>query len=141
MAEGYYEKAVSEENGGRDEHAREYYRKALTEWERVTTQCPETPYTTAHAYYFAGHCQSRLGERRKAIECFKEAVKRPDFEYAWHALFLVGRNYERLERVGAIPKSEAEPAIRAAYEQLVETHPNGYAAKIAKRWLSHHSVN
>ena len=91
----------------------------------------------AEGYYDAGDCYRKLGKYGKSIECYQKVVDRcPEYEYAWNALFMVGRNLENLKESRAIPKSEADSVIEAAYKQLVEKYPDCPAAEIASRWLS-----
>ena len=63
----------------------------------------------------------------------------PEDSLVWNAQFLIGRNYEELLKSGLISASEAEPKIRAAYEQLLGMYPDCPAAKIARLWLDVHN--
>lgn len=91
----------------------------------------------ADGYYYGGDCYLRLDKHAKSIQCFqKVAYSCPDYDYAWNALFMIGRNMEILVKSGKISKSEAFPVINAIYEQLLEKYPDCEAGTYAQNWLS-----
>jgi tetratricopeptide (TPR) repeat protein len=136
VGESYYSQAVLKEGEGHHAQAEEYLQKAITEWEKIITQLPRSV-TTAWAYNFAADCYRRLGQHQKAIEYYQKVVDDwPDYEYAWNALFRIGRTYENLKTLGVTSKSEADPKIKAVYEQLLVKYPDCSAARIARRWLN-----
>lgn len=138
-ADGYYDQARLEEEKGRIEQANQYYLKAIAECERVRTQFPFIPYTTPESWYFTGVCYARMGQHETALEYYRKVVNDwPKFDHAWDALFKIGRVYESLRESGAMSRSEANPKIRAAYQQLVEEYPGCNAVKAAQQWLSRH---
>jgi len=145
IGEEYYNKAFNTKGDPNSPDAKpeEYYRKALAVWERIIKELPDPNSTiAAHAYYFSAVCYRRLGRCEKAIEYYQKIVDNwPDYEYAWNALFLIGRSYEDLKESGVISKSQADPKIKAAYEQLLEKYPDCPAAKIAQRWLNRHNTS
>ena len=101
--QGYYSEALRIESEGVDVLPKWYYQKAIAECERILTQLPETPYTTAEACYFSAVCHERLGEYAEAIESYKRQVNKwPDYEYTWHAMFRIGCGYEKLKKTGLI---------------------------------------
>lgn len=135
MANGYYEAALSREKEGSDEQAKQLYRKAIAECERIVNDLPEAGNATSEACLFAGVCYGRLGEDDKAINCYqKVADKWPTSRQAWYALFRLGRTYEALGDSGAMPGPEAVVKTRAAYERLLEEHPTCSAARAARLW-------
>lgn len=139
MGDGYYSEALRMNREGLEEQARWYYRKAVVECERILTQLPETPYTTAEACYFLAVCQEQLGEHADAIDHYQMVIDNwPDFQYTWHALFRVGCGYETLKQRGLMAKSEADANIKAVYQQLLETYPTCKVSRHARRWLSRH---
>jgi len=139
VGEQYYNEALLKKKEGHDEQAKECYRKARTVWERIVAELPPSG-ITPHAYNFAADCYRRLGQHKKAIEYYQRVVDDwPDYEYAWDALFRIGRNYEALKKSGLMSKSEANPIIKAVYEQVLEEYPNCKAARHARRWLSRHN--
>jgi TolA-binding protein len=139
IGEKYYTKAFKYEKQGLKAEAIDCFRRALTVWEKIITQLPPSAPNTARAYSFAADCYRRLGQHQKAIEYYQRVVDDwPDHEYAWNALFRVGRTYENLKTLGITSKSEADPKIKAAYEQLLKKYPDCKAARIARRWLTSH---
>lgn len=98
------------------------------------------PFAAVQTYYYAGRCYSQVGKYEKSTTSYEKIINRcPDYEYAWNAQFMVGRNYEELRKSGAISKSEADVKIKAAYKQLLEKYPDCPAAKPARDWLSRHN--
>lgn len=139
IGDGYYNEALRMESEGLYEQARWYYQKTIVECERILTQLPETPYTTAEACYFVAVCHERMGEYADAIGYYQSLVDNwPDFEYTWNALFRIGCGYERLKQSGHIPESEADAIITNVYEQLIEEYPACKVASHARYWLSRH---
>ncbi len=140
VGEQYYNEAFRMEKEGLDAKAKDHFTKAAAVWERIITKLPSSAPYTAHAYNFSADCYRRLGQHEKSIEYYQRVVDDwPDYEYAWDALFRIGRNYEELKKSGLMSKSEADPKIRAAYEQLLEKYPNCKAARYAQRWLGRHN--
>lgn len=100
----------------------------------------DLPQRAIDGYYYAGGCYGKLGKYTKSTQCYQKVVDGcPDYEYAWNAQFMVGRNYEELRESGAISESEADTKIKTAYEQLLRKYPNCSAAKPAMDWLSRHN--
>jgi TolA-binding protein len=94
------------------------------------------PAEGSEAYLYAGDCYRRMGEYRKAIKCYERIANDcPEHEAAGQALFMVGHNYEKLQKSGGISESEGDSKIRAAYERLVERYPDCDSAASARRWL------
>lgn len=137
--QGYYSEALRIESEGIDVLPKWYYQKAIAECERILTQLPETPYTTAEACYFLAVCHERLGEYAEAIEFYQRQVNNwPDYEYTWHAMFRIGCGYEKLKKSGLISELEADAIIRSTYEQLLEEYPTCIVATHTQAWLSRH---
>ena len=138
LGEQYYNKAFAKENQGRDAEAKEHFRKAITIWDRIIKELPESR-ITSEAYFVSAECYRRLGEHETAIEYYNIVLEDwPDCQYAWCAQFDIGRAYEYLKRSGVIPKSEADSLIKAAYEQVLEVRPNSPAVGAARNWLKYH---
>jgi len=97
------------------------------------------PAVAVEGYYYAGDCYRKLDKYKKSIQCYERIVDNcPQPYMCWSALFMVGYNYEEMKKSGLISASEADPKIRAAYEQVVEKYPDCPAAKHARWWLSRH---
>jgi len=141
VGEEYYNEALQHENKEPAEQTKKSLQKAIAVWEKVITQLPHSDPTPC-AYYFSAICYQGLGEYEKAIEYFRKVVTGwPDYGYAWNAQFMLGSIYENLAKSGVISESEAEPEIRAAYQQLLEKYPSCKAAKYVQRWLSLHNYS
>jgi len=141
MATGYWERAFLEPRQNRQttERAKEYFRKAIAEYEKIINQFPEIPHTTAEAYHLAGEFYHRLGQNEKALGYFQTVVDNwPEYQYAWLALFKVADTYKQLMRAGVVPGSEAEPAMKDAYERLLEDYPDCGAVRSAETWLNYY---
>jgi tetratricopeptide (TPR) repeat protein len=136
VGEEYYNSAFQAENQGLSEQSQEYFRKAIAVWERVIEEVLVDAMVTPDAYYFSAICYRRLGQYEKAIEYCQLIVENwPTYTRAWHAQFMIGRCYERLEHKGAIPHSEAVLRIRDAYKNFLERYPDRPMARIAQNWL------
>lgn len=143
VAEQYYIEAFRMEGEGLISQAKGYFQKAVSIWQMVIDELPE-PNTMPKACCWAGDCYHTLGVYEKSGEyfqkskdCFQKVTEDySDYEYAWHALFMVGRNYVKLQELGAVSESEAGPKIKAIYEQLIEVYPTCPAARYAQDWLN-----
>lgn len=140
MAEGYWEQALFERRQDQDAKADDHFKKALAEWEKIATQFPDIPFTSAQAYHFAGNCYRHFKQYEKANEYYQKVIDNwPDYQYAWHLQYMIGLTYKHLKETGAIPESEADPAIKAAYERVVKNYPDCKAAKAASAWLDYYN--
>jgi tetratricopeptide (TPR) repeat protein len=122
----YYGRAYNFEKEGRNDKAKEYYKKAIATWEKIVTQLPaSTSYTPRACYAIAFSCFDDTSEYEKAIEyCQKVISNWPTYEDAGQVQFLLGNYYERLAKAGLISESQAAPIIEQAYEMLIEKYPN-----------------
>jgi tetratricopeptide (TPR) repeat protein len=134
-SEAYYNAAFKCENEGLDAKAKEYFAKVISLGETVRQQLsPST--TAAEAWFFSAECYYRLAQYEKAIEYYEKVVQNwPDYEYAWLAQHRVVKMYKWLLRAGVMSHSEAEAAMKIAYEQLLARYPDCPAAKSARNWL------
>lgn len=90
----------------------------------------------AEGYYHAGDCYREMGKHEKSTQCYQKVVDNcPDYEYAWSAQFLIGKNYQALKEAGLISKSQADKQTIIAYIQLLERYPSCPPAKYAQRWV------
>jgi TolA-binding protein len=137
VGEQYYLQALSYEKQNINTKARENFEKAIGIWEKMMKQLPSSSAYVPHAYYYSGSCYERLNEFAKAVQHYQKVVDDwPKFQFAWNALFLLGRSYEGLKESGLISNSEADAKTKAVYQQLLERYPSCPAAKIAKHWLN-----
>lgn len=142
MANGYWESAFLEprQNLQTTERAKEYFRKAIAEYEKIITQFPEIPHTTAVAYYLAAECYYRLGQYEQAIEYYQEVADNwPEYTHAWLAQLKIAKMYKWLLGAGAISNSETNVAMRVAYEQLLTNFPDCPVAGTVRKWLNYYN--
>lgn len=143
MAQGYYDQAQAEVDPNQatvTQKAQEHFAAALGKWELIINRVPGTPEVTARAYDFAGLCNRYLNRFDIAIKCFQMVADRwPEYEYAGHLQYLVGRTGEYLKESGQVAASEADPVIKAAYEQLLAKYPGCPGARSARDWLSRYT--
>jgi len=143
IAEQYQFKAQQLENEGtaKTEDIRDCLSKAIAIWDRVINENKDIV-IVPQACSYSGDCYRKLSEYEKSAACYQKIVDDyPGNIMAWHALFMVGRNYEDLGKLGLIPKTEADAKTKAAYEQLVEQYPDCKAAKAAQDWLDRNTSN
>ena len=134
-ASAYYSQAFLCINGGLDAKAKEYFAKVISLGERIRNQLPAST-NTAEAYYFSGVCYERLGKYQKVIECYQKVIDNwPEYNSAWTAQFRIVKIYKKLFITGAISDSEANAAIKVAFEHLVESFPDSPVAEAARNWL------
>lgn len=120
---------------GLTDKAMNQYNKALAVWERIIKELPSS-IITARAYHMAAECYRNLGQYDKMVQYCDELLKNwPDYGYPGQIQYMVGHTYEYLKRSGLIPASEAEPKIKAAYEEILQKHPGSPAARAARTWL------
>ncbi len=96
----YYSDSFCKKSEDLDPEARENFTKALTIWERIITELPESePTVSAHAYYFSAVCYRHLGKYEKPIEyCSKIVDNWPDYRYIWHAKSMITRCLNELQK-------------------------------------------
>ena len=128
IAQQYYSKARAERSEGHDEQAKIYCRKFIALREKIITELPPSAEYTPQAYYCLASCYSQeSGEDDKAIEYYQKLLKNwPDFNYrcSSYAWFGIACCYEKLEKSGRIPTSEAAGQICHACEKLLTNYPD-----------------
>jgi len=136
IGEEYYKKGLSKEDAGLADQAKDCFEKAVKMWGRLINKFPNSA-LIPETCCWAGDCYHKLGQYEKSMQCFQKVVNNwPDYQYAWHAQFMVGRNMESLKESGVLSESEANPKIRAAYERVIQNYPDCSAAGYANNWLS-----
>ncbi len=137
----YYTKARLKVKDGLEGQAIEYYRKAITQWERIIQQLPHCAYTPRAYYCSAVVYSQELGDYLKGIDYYQQIVDNwPDYQYASHAQFFVGKYYEILRDSGNISASEANPKIEQAYKSVVEKYPDSKSAPYVALKLGRRSL-
>jgi tetratricopeptide (TPR) repeat protein len=146
IGEQYREQALSERRQaghGKDLNAKSiaYFKKALAVWERIIKELPPS-ITTAQAYHLSAESYRYLGQHEKAIEYYNKILDNwPEYGYPGQIQFMVGHTYEYLKKTGAIPASEADPKIKAAYERIIQEYPDCKAVPAARNWLENYATS
>jgi len=136
MGRQCYDEGISKESEGLADEAKDRFEKAAKIWDRLVNELP-TSSLTAEACCWAGDCYLKLGKHQDSIRCFQKVVDDyPEYEYAWHAQFTVGRCYEELKDTGAVEESAADAQIKAAYERVIQNYPDCPAAGYVRHLLS-----
>ena len=156
VGEAYYGRAVTRQRQGaaqagpsphigplhrqeRPQPVLDDYRRAVETFEIIVRKLPEDTVDMPAAYHSAGECYSCLGETTKVLEYYQTVCDRwPNYRYAGHLQYMIGRLYQELYRTGAISRTDADTMTKGAYERLVRQVPDGAAARDAKDWLSSH---
>ena len=139
IAEYYHERAYRLDNENIAYESNDCFQKAATIFERVIAQFPNAD-IVPKALRSAGDCYRKVGRHRDSIRCYKKIVdEHPNFETAWNALFMIGRNYEKLRSSGAVAKPQSDSKIKSAYEQLLRDYPSCSGTRYARRWLSRYN--
>lgn len=137
----YFYKAFEIKEQNNEALARQYFNNAITIWEKVINQL-SSPTEKPFACLWIADSYVQLGDYAKSAQYYQKIVdENPEFEFAWHAQYMVGRNYEKLTKAGLVDEKIAAEKIRMAYEQLLEKYPACKAANLAKRWLNSHKVD
>jgi TolA-binding protein len=132
MGRQCYDQGLSKQEEGIEEKAKDHFGKAARIWDRLINEFPESPYIPEAACW-AGDCYFSIDKYEDSKRCFQKVVDNyPQYEYAWHAQFKIGRCYEELKNTGAIESSIADAQIKAACEQLLIKYPNCDAAESAR---------
>jgi len=142
-AEKYFNKASRLEAEGQNSEAQDHYQRAVSVYDVFIEKFSETASGFSHlagfAYDYAGYCNNKLGDYQKSVNCYQKLVDDfPEHPVAWNGLAMIGRNYEKMEKAGLIPASQAQANIRAAYEELIARYPDCKAAGMANSWLNSH---
>lgn len=133
--EKYYKEGLSNEKEGRVRLAKGYFEKAVKIWDKLIDEIPDFP-SIPEVYCWAGDCYHKLGKYEESLKHFQKVVdNHPQYEYAWHALSMVGINYEKMKDSGIISESDANPKIKAAYTQIIQKYPNCPKVSEARAWL------
>ena len=137
VGEQYYNEVFRYKKEDLDIEAKENFRKAIVVWDRIITDLPPSP-TIPEAYNFMAVCYVRLDEYEVAIKYYQMVLDNwPDYQNACYIQFQIGRCYERLKNAGKLTKSETDPLIRTAYEEVVKNYPDCSLVKIAQNWLDY----
>ena len=133
IADEYYNKAIRHTKERRNNQANDFYLKAIAVWQKMIQELPLSAKYTPRAYYCSAVVYSQeLGEYLKGIEYYQIIVDNwPDYKYAWHAQYFIGKYYEKLRDSGSLPESEANPKIEQTYEAVIKKYPDSKSAPYA----------
>jgi tetratricopeptide (TPR) repeat protein len=146
IGEEYCVKASELKNQGLETKAREYFRKAISVWERVMNEFPDSD-AVPRAYYCSGGCyELELSEYEKAIEYYQKVLDNwPYFDYqrASYAQFGITRCYENLEKSVRISPEEATVGIIQACNNLLANYPetNPVILQASRKLLNKYQVS
>jgi len=96
--------------------------KARDSWVKAAS-AKKSSYTAALAYFNAAVASEKIDDAEGAANFYKSASEAEDFLLVDHALFSLGRVNEGLGKM-----DEA----KAAYQKVIDTHPNGEWANLSK---------
>lgn len=137
IGEEYYLKSfdlVSKGQSGKD-----CLQKAVPIWEKVVNEHSSSS-EAPRVCCWLGDCYRRLSNYQKSNEFYNKVVDTyPQYEYAWHALFMVGQTYESMGKTGVMPQAEADVQIKAVYKRILEEYPDSMAVMHASNWLNRHN--
>ena len=127
---------------GDEQKARLKWHTAVDVRRKIIEHFPDS-IQLAPAYYTTGVVLAQnLHEYERGIEYFEKVVEQwPEYRYAWHAQFFIGKYYEKLKLAGVIPKQDADIETEKAYKSVLENYPNSEAAKWAALGLGQINVN
>ncbi len=157
MGESYYDQALAIEKGLSQERkadsnqpkargpvperVSQCFQRAIAKFDALREKWPNDAANAPFAYHFAGECYNRLGQREKAIECYQKVCDTwPEYQYAWHLQYLVGRAYENLSQSNPADSAQITPQVIAAYERVVKAYPNCPAARAAASRLQRYAT-
>jgi tetratricopeptide (TPR) repeat protein len=140
IGQQYYNNAVRYYRDGLREQAADYYRKAIALRERIIQQWPHSDLVPKVYYTAAVIYSQELHEYEKGIEYYQKVVDSwPDYQYAYHAQYLIGSYYERLKKSKGIAQADAK--IEKAYKAVIEKYPDSSSAPHAARRLGNLYLN
>jgi len=146
IGEDYGVKASELKKKGLETEADEYFRKAVSVWERVIHEFPNSD-LVPRAYYCSAGCYGHeLAEYEKAIEYYQKILDNwPYFDYrrASYAQFGITRCYQNLEKSGRISPEEAATGIIQACNNLLANYPetNPAILQAARKLLDKYKVS
>jgi hypothetical protein len=138
MAEAYWDEAFARQKAGSGEQYGYFLSEALTEWERIIREMPQTESHTAEACFFSGECRRLLGEPALAIERYQQLVEKwPNYKHSCRAQLTIARCLEELMSAKQIPKPEGAEALRQACQAALANYQDspsvGQAASTLRR--------
>jgi tetratricopeptide (TPR) repeat protein len=135
----YNEALVLEQQGNIGE-ANKNYQLAASIWEEALMVSPSARVGSEACITIAA-CYRKLGDLQKSTQYYQKVIDDyPLYKLRWHALAMLGQNYEKMKGNGLVSKSEADSKTAAAYQQLIDSYPDCKSANVANKWLKRHNA-
>jgi len=139
IAHRYYSKGVQFQ-GIDPNMSKRCFQQAVAVWAKAIDQLPGFDYT-AEGACLSGNIYLRLENYQKAADCFQKVVNDcPMYHRRWLALSMAGYTYEQMKQKGLLSAKEADPKIRAAYQEIVEVYSESEGAVAARMWLNNNPL-
>jgi TolA-binding protein len=117
-------------------HAVNYFAAAVALWERVFTECPNSPMAPVACFSAAAQSAQELGDYSKAVKYFQKVVdKWPNYINASWAQSKVADYLQEMVKAGLISSEQAQPMIIKAYQAVIDKYPYSDWAELAKQRL------
>jgi outer membrane protein assembly factor BamD (BamD/ComL family) len=123
--EKHYDLAFHLENQGVDEQSKEYYKRALSVWDKIITKMPFSDIYTPQAYYAVANCFACLGDYNDAINYHKKVIADfPDFKNSYISMFMLADCYNKQASSGEMPQDKAKEQMCNIYQELLVRFPD-----------------
>jgi TolA-binding protein len=140
VGEAFYNRAKQRESEGKPNEASSDFSKAAVIWEKILADYPNVS-RVDQVCCWLGDIYFRQGKYADSQRCFQQVVNdHSEYKYVWHAYFMAGRNFEKMNTSGLISEAEALPLIRAAYEEVVNKYPTCQWAGYAQNWITNNNT-
>jgi tetratricopeptide (TPR) repeat protein len=137
IGSAYYREARYRAIGGDTESEKASYRNAISVWERLLQEFPDSE-AVSHAYYFSARCYESIGEYEDAIRYYQKVVDDwPDEVRSPSLLYRITNLYEKLEKSGQISTMDASIEIRQACKKLLEDYSASRYVDEMRKTLEH----
>ncbi len=118
-----------------------YYSEALSLWERIINQLPESQ-NLSTAYRMAAEASRAMGEHETALQYFKAFVEKwPEDNYAGHCQFMVCSTYQSMAGKGIITEEEAYKSMKIEYEKMVQNYPDNPQCSTVHAYINDYEIN
>jgi hypothetical protein len=120
---------------------RDYSEAAISLWERVFTECPNSRLAPAACFATATVSAQEFGDNAGAVEYFQKAADDwPGYEYAAWAQSKAGNYLEKMVEAGELTDEDARPLIIAAYQAVINNYPKSEWVERAQRKLERYKI-
>ncbi len=123
--EKHYDLASHLETQGIEEQSKEYYKRALSVWDKIITKMPSSDIYTPQAYYAVADCYYRLGDYNDAINYHKKVIEDfPDFKNSYISMFMLADCYDKQASSGKMSQDTAREQMCNIYQELLARFPD-----------------